>query len=81
LPDPEPYLSHFSLYQHEAYQKNFALGHTRLLEDYALTFQVDFAALQQLNLVRFSERLKEQITPLLQVATNAGFPAGWRYRS
>jgi hypothetical protein len=73
---------------HAAYLPALAAFHFRLvhavptehrdLEDYATGFATDEAWLRSVSWETFQTRYSDLFSPLLQIARNQGFPAGWQ---
>jgi hypothetical protein len=80
LPDARLYLDKFCHYQYLGFKQQYSLDNKKLLEDFSFCFKADLQTINHYSSFDFTTKLKEQLTPLLQIATNAGFPSGWRYR-
>ncbi len=80
LPNIKSYLAPFLNMQYEAFQLNFGLGKTKLLEDYSLLFSKELTEIQQLSQTDFCNILKDNILPMHQIAKNMGFTPDWTYK-
>ncbi|MCG2787223.1 MAG: HNH endonuclease [Anaerolineae bacterium] len=80
LPDLSRYFEKFASLQYRAMQAVARSSKAALLEDYALLLKLDsIASLQAILLAQFSEKLRDVISPQVQIAANMGFPAQWVY--
>ncbi len=82
LPDLSMYFEPFAKLQYQAVQVISKLPRTEnLLEDYVTLFRVSsITELVDMEYSYFEEHLHDTIAPQVQIASNMGFPAGWRYK-
>lgn len=76
----EFYLNQFSELQYQFYtftRKN--RPNDLILEDYVLLFNDDLGEIDTMPGSAFKEKLSNSITPMIQIAQNAGFRGGWRH--
>ncbi len=81
LPDLDAYFDNFAALQRAGFETAFNQGKQRWLEDYALLFADELSAIDAMSAADFRSRLRERIAPLMQIAANTGFPAGWIYQN
>lgn len=79
LPDLN-YMKPLAELQALAYRHSAELGELKLLEDYHDVWpDLTPAEITELPGSEFEQGLRRVLTPLYQIASNSGFPAGWRY--
>lgn len=79
LPDLNTY---FSMYAHQhfsAFQIAFHQEKKTWLEDYSLLFNQETESIAYMQESQFTRILSEHISPLQQIAANAGFSSNWIY--
>ena len=80
LPNLGAYFDNFATLQRAGFEAAFQQEKKSWLEDYALLFSDDLSAIDAMSHADFRGRLRERIAPLMQIAANTGFPAGWTYQ-
>ncbi len=80
IPELEKYFLNFSEIQYGAFQIIYNLGKKRLIEDYSIIFNDHLDVIFKYKENIFKEKLYNQLSPLSQIAINAGFSGGWTYR-
>lgn len=78
LPDLDYYLPEFARTQQKALKVFFEQGKSKLLEDYT-ELRLEPQELVKLSVEAFTERYRETMSPLVQIAANSGFPKNWKW--
>ena len=80
LPSIDLYLWSFSNLQFHGFQEVYKKRRKDLLEDYSIAFQDGLDSIAQYRPGIFEQKIKAQITPLIQIAENIGFQNGWVWK-
>ncbi len=80
LPNLDSYFDRFSTLQFDAFQLNFKKGKLFLLEDYTILFKEDSKQIADFSKSTFQTKLQQHISPMIQIASNLGFPSNWVYK-
>lgn len=79
IPSLPTYFQGFAALQHDAFHTIYNLKKNRLIEDYCLLFDSREEEIASFSQDIFSEKLRNHIAPLSQIAENSGFLGEWVY--
>ena len=80
LPKLDIYFNAFAKLQFNAFLWHFEKRKLKVLEDYSLLFRKEESEIARFSPHQFQQHLSEHISPLMQIASNLGFPQNWTYR-
>lgn len=82
LPNLDEYLHAFSSLQYRAFHSFLENGDKAedVLEGYAKLFNSDIGGLRQMPQNQFTQKIKDTIIPMHQIAQNMGFSSNWTYQ-
>lgn len=80
LPSLEKYFDGFAILQFEAFHFHYQKENKRLLEDYSSNFGASLDDIFSMNKVAFINRLKQQISSMIEIARNLGFSYPFVYK-
>ncbi len=79
IPLLSQYFNPFAKIQFQAFKVNFDAKNVKILEDYSNLFNEELDNIYQKNESDFLQIIENTISPLVQIASNMGFPKNWIY--
>lgn len=80
LPSLEKYFNGFAILQFEAFHFHYRKESKQLLEDYSSNFGASLDDIYSMSTIAFTDRLKQQISPMVETAKNLGFSYPFVYK-